>query len=513
MGERVSAAGKSRLPFSRTASYPKFTNYATTEYGEKYRKIENVATDSPSAAIKGAQAPLQPSIAAENPRAQSLGVSETASSARALYGQGVLDAGLSSAGSCSDVSECDGREVSRLSQDIAEASFWAWSSSSSGYQSGVGTSEVSTGDPPASDDSLTADEIGDDDNDDDSDWGEDEWPLDRALPLPEWGCERPELNFENLENYERFLGQVSLHLRHVLSAHSYDTVSNFILFSKEYVLAREEYPDLEEFYRDYDPPILPGRYTCVGLACDLTTRLSALEIHYPGLKDSVYQVSCEEEVDNAEWYCSTEVPPVNTCEKEHVLVCVRIRVSGRAGVLLLDPGYHVGVPITVMEDGQAPQTGAITANTARPEVVRTYRYSYWPDNPAFVSWEVTEEREGKAPHHHISLIHIARPFLSGVDVAERRNLVYPFKTLVGRDQNGRLTCGLYFPLRECSRTTVGALEEKVKAAVSGVARGTGRSAQDIRSSLVAVANLLHDSGLLKQLEDLNEAINDISKDN
>lgn len=433
--------------------------------------------------------------------------------------------------------------MSRLPQDIAEASFWAWSSSSSGYQSGVGTSEVSAGDPPASDDSLNADEIGDDDNDDDSDWGEDEWPLDRALPLPEWGCERPELNFENLEDYERFLGQVSLHLRHVLSAHCYDTVSNFILFSKEYVLAQEEYPDLEEFYRDYDPPILPGRYTCVGLACDLTTRLSALEVHYPGLKDSVYQVSCEEEVDNAEWYCSTEVPPVNTCEKEHVLVCVRIRLSGRAGVLLLDPGYHVGVPITVMEDGQAPQTGAIKANTARPEVVRTYRYSYWPDNPAFVSWEVTEEREGKAPHHHISLIHIARPFLSGVDVAERRNLVYPFKTLVGRDQNGRLTCGLYFPLRECSRTTVtlfyhvfgdlqqlkvplthflegdvlsvstGALEEKVKAAVSGVARGMGRSGQDIRSSLVAVANLLHDSGLVKQLEDLNEAINDISKDN
>nr|UYF12138.1 tyramine beta-hydroxylase [Penaeus vannamei] len=61
--------------------------------------------------------------------------------------------------------------------------------------------------------------------------------------------------------------------------------------------------------------------------------------------------------------------------------------------------------------------------------------------------------------------------------------------------------------------STGALEEKVKAAVSGVARGMGRSGQDIRSSLVAVANLLHDSGLVKQLEDLNEAINDISKDN
>lgn len=50
------------------------------------RRIKKVATESPAAAIKGAQALWRPSIAVENPRAQSLGVSETASSARALYG-------------------------------------------------------------------------------------------------------------------------------------------------------------------------------------------------------------------------------------------------------------------------------------------------------------------------------------------------------------------------------------------------------------------------------------------
>lgn len=47
---------------------------------------------------------------------------------------------------------------------------------------------------------------------------------------------------------------------------------------------------MAEFYRDYDPPLLPGRYTCVGLAGDLATRLAVLETQYPGLKDATYQV-------------------------------------------------------------------------------------------------------------------------------------------------------------------------------------------------------------------------------
>ena len=52
----------------------------------------------------------------------------------------------------------------------------------------------------------------------------------------------------------------------------------------------EDYPSIKDFYRDYDPPVLPGRYTCVGLSSDLATRLATLEVHYPGLKDAMYQV-------------------------------------------------------------------------------------------------------------------------------------------------------------------------------------------------------------------------------
>ncbi|XP_068219618.1 uncharacterized protein, partial [Palaemon carinicauda] len=410
-----------------------------------------------------------------------------------------------------------------------------WCSSSSGYHSGIGTSEVSHGDHPAFDTSLTSGETSDDD--DDSDWGEDEWPIDRALPLPEWGCERPELNFGSLQSYCQFLGHVRGHLERALSTQCYDTISNFIAFGKEYQCLREEYPALEEFYRDYDPPLLPGRYTCVGLSCDLATTLSMLEVQYPGLKDAAYQVSCEEEIDNVDWYCSNGVPPVTTCEKEHVLICIRIRISGRAGVLLLDPGYHIGVPITVMEDGLAPQSGPIRANTTRANVFRSYQYRYQQDSTSFVSWEVVEERDGEVTHTHTSLIHIARPFLSGVDVAERRNLAYPFKTLLGRESSGKLRCGLYFPLRLCHETNVtffhradGHLhhtkvplsyfsqeqtqtESSTETTLALVAAGTGRSVADLRLSLENVASLCQDTEFMKQLGELERAIDSISRDN
>ncbi|KAG7170108.1 hypothetical protein Hamer_G012343 [Homarus americanus] len=407
--------------------------------------------------------------------------------------------------------------------DVHPSHEW-WSCSSSGYHSGVGTSEVSVKERAALNASLTTDYA----SDDDSDWGEDEWPVERPLPLPEWGCGRPEVNFSTLHHYQRFLARLTHHLHHALADLPYDTLSNFITFSKEFVESRDEYPELLEFYRDYDPPLLPGRYTCVGLAADLATRLSVLETNYPGLKDATYQVSCEEEVKALDWYCSLKEPPVASCIKEHVLLCIRIRVAGRAGVLLFDPGYHVGEPITVMEDGLAPQSGIIKASTTRSEVHRTFQYHFCADNPAFVAWEVVEERDGKPKKKFTSLIHVSRPFLSGVDIAERRNLVETFKTLLGRDDEGHLTCGLYFPIRNCYNTNISffhqvegimkhlrqplssflddALLEEVEEAVAAVAAGIGRTKNDLQSSLVTLAHLLLDEDLVKQVMELNSAI-------
>lgn len=44
-------------------------------------------------------------------------------------------------------------------------------------------------------------------------------------------------------------------------------------------------------------------------------------------------------------------------EKEHVLLALTFEIDERNGVLLCDPGYHVGRVITVMCDGVYPHTG------------------------------------------------------------------------------------------------------------------------------------------------------------
>lgn len=44
-------------------------------------------------------------------------------------------------------------------------------------------------------------------------------------------------------------------------------------------------------------------------------------------------------------------------EKEHVLLALTFEIDGRNGVLLCDPGYHVGRVITIMCDSVYPHTG------------------------------------------------------------------------------------------------------------------------------------------------------------
>ncbi|KAL7638739.1 UNVERIFIED_CONTAM: hypothetical protein RMT77_010272 [Armadillidium vulgare] len=180
------------------------------------------------------------------------------------------------------------------------------------------------------------------------------------------------------------------------------------------------------------------------------TKLSAFEKMFPGLKDAMYQVSCEEEIDQIDPYCSTSSPPVTTCEKEHVLICIRIKIKDRIGVILLDPGYHVVKPITVMMDRLYPHSGKILIGQ-KDSVTKYYSYEYH-NNPAFVLWKVTEE--STALSEKFSLVHVNRPFLSAVDISERRNLVYPFKSLLHRNSKGELTAGLYFKIRTFETTKI-----------------------------------------------------------
>lgn len=111
----------------------------------------------------------------------------------------------------------------------------------------------------------------------------------------------------------------------------------------------------------YSPPITPEHYTCVGLALELWNRLSIqLESKYPGIGNHLCLVSCEEDIDSTPSYTalSDRLDTASyTFEKEHVLMCLKVEFSGRSGIVLCDPGYHVSRVITVMSDKTYPNTG------------------------------------------------------------------------------------------------------------------------------------------------------------
>lgn len=59
------------------------------------------------------------------------------------------------------------------------------------------------------------------------------------------------------------------------------------------------------------------------------------------------------------------------------------------------------------------------------------------------------DKRGLAPEKlSHSVIYVERPFINAVNVAERRNLVYNFRSLIARDTKGHLTAGIYFPVLE-----------------------------------------------------------------
>lgn len=386
--------------------------------------------------------------------------------------------------------------------------------------------------------------------DSDSDWEEEEWPLTRPLPLPEWGCERPKLKFDTLKGFQEFLAEVQTHVEDNISNFNYDTFSNFIMFSREYEGRKDKKLSMKDFYRDYDPPMLPGRYTCVGLSLDLMTRMSYLEKSFPGFKDSMFQVSCEEDVEFLDCYCKCPYPPTARCDKDHVLVCIKISIKERDGIILLDSGYHVSKPIVVMEDGAYPHTQPFVAQR-KDNSSKVFSYNFCDDNFSYILWEYKEYREGKVIKNQYNLIHVTRPYMSAIDFAERRNLTYSLKSLISRNRDGQLEAGVYFRVsatEDCKVTLFYKIQGQGGIAKTQTCKVplayflyppvispscdnspdkgwllnptwensltliediTGNT-HDLRATLSYIANVLNQPDFLRQLLDIDESINQLS---
>lgn len=271
--------------------------------------------------------------------------------------------------------------------------------------------------------------------------------MEHPLPLPGWEEEYiVPYRLKNIREYETLACEIEMQLRKVLEEHNYDTVGNFLKFYEMFQNSGSD--NLLEFFHLYSPPITSEHYTCVGLAFELWNRLRFnLESKYPGIGNHICVVSCEEDVESSIGYTNTcrfdpgSVP--HTLEKEHVLMCLKVEFSGRTATMLCDPGYHVSRVVTVMSDGAYPHTGWFIQSEDN-DIRKEYNYQFTP-HTHFVEWKEKTTRKGKE-ETFVGIIYVGRPYLTAVDVTERRNLVYRFRSLLSRDQKGDLIAGIYFKL-------------------------------------------------------------------
>ncbi|KAK0175448.1 hypothetical protein PV327_009196 [Microctonus hyperodae] len=293
---------------------------------------------------------------------------------------------------------------------------------------------------------------------------------------------------------------------------------------------------VERFYQKYQPLITRKHHTCVGLSFELLSRLSLLNDRFPGIANGLYLVSCEETIGDIEGYVGGP-PAADSGEKEHVLVCLKIEINGRRGVLLLDPGYHVARVITVMVDKHYPHTGWFTQSD-EPSCKKEYNYSLCPQDPDYVEWHERENRPGALERTQVALIYVARPYLTAIDVTERRNIVYNFRSLLARDTKGHVTAGLYFPLtldnaqmftifyqtndgknrvkmpfNKFYSTSKIAPSDDEWLIISECARQLDMTRDEFESLLSALATVMNDTSFIAQILSINSRINTLAEDN
>lgn len=70
---------------------------------------------------------------------------------------------------------------------------------------------------------------------------------------------------------------------------------------------------------------------------------------------------------------------------------------------------------------------------------KEYCYSL-TENTDYVAWRERESR-GEVETISDSVVYVGRPYLTPVNVTERRNLVYNFRSWLARDTKGHLLAG------------------------------------------------------------------------
>nr|XP_049702344.1 uncharacterized protein LOC110373194 isoform X2 [Helicoverpa armigera] len=206
---------------------------------------------------------------------------------------------------------------------------------------------------------------------------------------------------------------------------------------------------LQEYFPKYNPPIRPHKHTCVGLAMEVEKLLKGLEKDFPGISKSMMIVSCDENIQDLVDYATSSPGPQGFLienEKDHVMLAIHVKVDGRPGMFLSDLGYHISRVVTVMADRCYPHTGWFTQSD-EPHCRKEYNYQFNVLNSNYIEWHERETR-GAVVKERLSLVYVAKAYLTAVSVTEKRNIVWDLRSLLARDPKGRLTAGIYFPIKK-----------------------------------------------------------------
>ncbi|KAK4874163.1 hypothetical protein RN001_013523 [Aquatica leii] len=342
------------------------------------------------------------------------------------------------------------------------------------------------------------------------------WLTKHPLPLPVWAPRAKDvLKFDSVLQYEYFASQIEFQIQQLLEHHNYNTIGNFLALYQGF--KESGCYNLRDYLHTYLPPITPIHHTCVGLALELWTKLVKLNEKFPGLTNYLYLVSCEENIETVDEYTSLGdhlETVVTSLEKEHVLLALRFEISGRYGVLLCDPGKFV--------------------QSQEAHSQKEYNYAF-SSNMAFIQWTEILTKTNGVTTQDVALIYISKPYLTAVDVTERRNLVYNFRSLLSRDSKGILKAGVYFKIKEnYDEFTIFYQDVGVKKRLKynfgmflqgkRIDEGTQEILREcstqlnltndaLESILISLANLLCDQDYIKQLLEINCQINNLAADN
>lgn len=285
------------------------------------------------------------------------------------------------------------------------------------------------------------------------------------LPRAQWTAPLPYIALNELQ-YTILKKQVTKVLHLVLNVLHYDSVSNFIIFYDKY---RQGPLSLKKFFDSYDPPLVNGKLTCVGQSLTLVRLIKKLDDTFPGIKNSTSILSCQESVEAPEILKVTSVEGPYALEnisgeKEHVVVGVRFKIGDREGIMIADPGYHLGTVVTIMKDKKSPHTGLFALHNTFMSI-KLHNYTFNLRNDNYIEW-FEEDYRKKSYKAQTSLIYAERPFINSIAVTEKRNLAYTFKSWLKRDPKGNVMAGIYFPLNpkfeEATFTVIIGFRAKVK---------------------------------------------------